>query len=189
MDGYMSEIRLFGGSFAPQGFRLCQGQLMNITEYTAMFALIGTMYGGDGQTSFALPDLRGRTPMGTGQGPGLSPMDEGQMGGAESITLTTQQMPIHNHNVSVSALTASATLKAFTTPGSTDQPIGSYLASTADLYIAPASADTFMAPQSVSGTLSLSLSATGSNTPFSNRSPFLGINFIICVEGIFPSRN
>ncbi|MBP6303966.1 MAG: phage tail protein [Bacteroidia bacterium] len=190
MDGYMSEIRLFGGTFAPQGYMLCQGQQMSIAEWTALYALLGTMYGGDGVQSFSLPDLRGRTPMGTGQGPGLSVIvDEGETGGTETITMSTSNMPIHNHSASITALNASATLKAFTTAGSTDQPIGSYLASTADLYIAPASADTFMAPQSVSGTLSLSLSATGSNTPFSNRSPFLGINFIICVEGIFPSRN
>lgn len=189
MDGYMSEIRLFGGTFAPQGYKFCQGQLLSIAEYTAMFALIGTMYGGDGQTSFALPDLRGRTPMGTGQGPGLSPMDEGQMGGTESITLSTQQMPIHNHALTVTSLTASATLKAFTTAGGSDQTNGSYLASAAELYIAPASADTFMAQQTANGTVSLTLTATGANAPFSNRSPFLGINFIICVEGIFPSRN
>ncbi len=189
MDGYMSEIRLFGGTFAPQGYMLCQGQQLSIAEWSALFALLGTIYGGDGVQSFQLPDLRGRTPMGTGQGPGLPVMDEGQSGGVESITISTQQMPLHNHSVSVTSLSASATLKAFTTPGTTEENNGSYLASAAELYIAPASADTFMAPQTVSGTVSLSLGATGSGQAFSNRSPFLGINFIICVEGIFPSRN
>ena len=185
----MSEIRLFGGNFAPQGYMLCQGQQMSIAQWSALYALLGTMYGGDGVQTFNLPDLRGRTPIGAGQGPGLPMMDEGQAGGSESMTMTTQYMPVHNHALTVSSITASASLKAFTTAGSSDQPIASFMASAPELYVAPASADAFMAPQTVSGTVSLSLSATGSGQPFSNRSPYLGINFIICVEGIFPSRN
>lgn len=189
MDGYMSEIRLFGGTFAPQGYMLCQGQQMSIAEYSALYALLGTMYGGDGMQTFMLPDLRGRTPVGSGQALGLPPIDEGETGGNETTTLVISQMPAHNHAVTVNSITATGTLKAFTTPGVTDQSNGSYLASAAELYIAPASADAFMAPQTVNGTVSVALSATGSNQAFNNRSPFLGINFIICVDGIFPSRN
>ena len=185
----MSEIRLFGGTFAPQGYMLCPGQQLSIAEWSALYALLGTIYGGDGVQTFKLPDLRGRTPMGTGQGPGFPYMDEGEMGGTESITMTTPYMPIHNHSVTITAVNASVSLKAFSTPGGTDQTVGSNLASVADLYIAPGSADLSMASQTVSGTLSLGMGATGNNVPFSNRSPYLGLNFIICVEGIFPSRN
>ncbi len=189
MEGYISEIRLFGGRFAPMSFMLCQGQLLSIAEYTALYSLIGTMYGGDGQQTFGLPDLRGRTPVGSGQGPGLSPIDEGQLGGQESITMITPNMPIHNHAATDVNVTANVTPRAYSTAGTTDSPNGGYLASLANLYAAPASADLNMASQPVNGTLQLGMSATGANQPFSNRSPFLGINFIICTEGNYPSRN
>src|SRR5271166_5833783 len=98
-DPFLGEIRIFGGTFAPLGWAFCQGQLLPIAQNTALFSLLGTTYGGDGVSNFALPDLRGRVPMGMGQGPGLSPYVQGQMGGAESVTLTTQQMPPHSHSV------------------------------------------------------------------------------------------
>lgn len=189
MDGYMSEIRLFGGNFAPQGYMLCQGQTMSIAEYSALYALLGTMYGGDGVQSFMLPDLRGRTPVGSGQGPGLSPIDEGQVGGTESITLTSSTMPIHNHAVVVSSVTASAAPKALSTAGGGDTPNQQYFSMFTDGYNTPANANLNMATQPVTGNAQLTLSGAGASQPFNNRSPFLGINFIICVEGIFPSRN
>ncbi|MCC6684639.1 MAG: phage tail protein, partial [Bacteroidia bacterium] len=142
-----------------------------------------------GQQTFGLPDLRGRTPVGSGQGPGLSPIDEGQSGGQESITMITPNMPIHNHTATGVNVTANVTPKAYSTAGTTDSPNGGYLASMAGLYTGPASDDLKMANQTVTGTLQLGMSATGANQPFSNRSPFLGMNFIICVNGIFPSRN
>lgn len=189
MEGYISEIRLFAGNFAPQSYMLCQGQSLPIAQWNALYALIGTIYGGDGVQTFSLPDLRGRTAVGAGQAPGFYAIDEGQMGGAETTTLTTTSMPAHNHQVVVNSVNATVALKAFSTSGATDDPNGSYLSSMSDLYVAPASGDLNMATQSVSGTVSLPLGATGGGQPFASRSPYLGINFIICVEGIFPSRN
>lgn len=189
MDGYISEIRLFGGTFAPQGFMLCQGQVISIAENNALYALIGTIYGGDGVNSFNLPDLRGRTPMGTGDGPGLQPIDEGQAGGVETITLTNAAMPIHNHAVTVSSVTANVTPKALSTAGGGDNPNQQYFSQFTDGYNTLANASLNMATQQVTGSVSLTLSGAGGSTPFANRSPFLGLNFIICVEGIFPSRN
>ena len=98
-EAFLGEIRMFGGNFAPVGWAFCQGQLLPISQNTALFSLLGTTYGGDGVQTFALPDLQGRVPLGMGQGPGLSPYVEGQTGGAESFTLTTQQMPAHSHAV------------------------------------------------------------------------------------------
>src|SRR5215213_7415071 len=94
---YIGEIRMFGGNFPPSGWAFCDGQLLPISENDALFNLIGTTYGGDGESTFALPDLRGRTPVHTGTGPGLSPYTMGEGGGVESVTLTTQQIPTHNH--------------------------------------------------------------------------------------------
>jgi len=189
MEGYMSEIRLFGGTFAPRGYMLCQGQTLSIAEYTAMFALVGTIYGGDGQSTFNLPDLRGRTPVGTGAGPGIWTIDEGDVGGTESITLTSATMPVHNHVVVINSITASAAPKALSTAGGGDSPNQQYFSSFTDGYNTPANATQNMTTQAVSATAQITLSGTGGGTPFANRSPYLGINFIICVEGIFPSRN
>src|SRR6478672_10112699 len=96
-EPFLAEIIMFAGNFAPRGWAFCQGQILSIAQNTALFSLLGTTYGGNGQTTFALPDLRGRVPVGTGQGPGLSNYDLGQVSGSESVTLTVSQMPAHNH--------------------------------------------------------------------------------------------
>lgn len=189
MDGYLAEIRLFAGTFAPLGYNLCLGQLLSIAENTALFSLLGTTYGGDGQTTFALPDMRGRVPVGSGQGIGLSPYDEGQVGGNESVTMTNATMPIHNHGVIVNSLTFNITPKALSTAGSGDTPNQQYFGSFTDGYNTVANATFNMATQPVTGTAQMALSGTGGGQPFENRSPYLGMNFIICVEGIYPSRN
>ena len=116
-------------------------------------------------------------------------MDEGQVGGFESLSLTNSTMPLHNHANTVTGLTVAGTMKAFSTAGNTDAANAGYMASLADLYVAPASADLKMAAQTVTGNMQSGLTVAGGGQPFSNRSPYLGINFIICVEGIFPSRN
>src|SRR6476620_8139642 len=105
MEGYIAESRLFAGNFAPRGWAFCQGQLLSISQNTALFSILGTTYGGNGQTTFGLPDLRGRVPIHSGgsQGPGLSPYDLGEMGGTETNTLTINQMPAHNHTVQFTA--------------------------------------------------------------------------------------
>src|SRR5439155_18983562 len=108
-EPFLGEIRLFGFNFAPRGWAFCQGQLLPIAQNTALFSLLGTTYGGNGQTTFALPDLRGRVAVGFGQGPGLSNIDLGQVSGAETATLTQAQMPAHGHLASVSQAAASST--------------------------------------------------------------------------------
>jgi microcystin-dependent protein len=101
MENYLGEIRIFAGNFAPQGWLFCQGQLLAISQNQALFALLGTTYGGDGQTTFSVPDLRGRAAVGLGAGPGLSPYQQGQQAGYETVTLTTAQLPVHQHPVLV----------------------------------------------------------------------------------------
>lgn len=182
MEGYLAEIRMFAGNFAPRGWMFCQGQLLSIAEWTAVFALVGTTYGGDGQVTFGLPDLRGRLPVGTGQGPGLPAVDLGEMGGTPATTLLTTQLPTHTH-----ALTATAVMACKSGAGNADAPTGSIFAGSAtdENYAAPAEANGNMAPANISGTIGVS----GSSLPLSIMQPYLGLYHIFCVEGIFPSRN
>lgn len=190
MEGTMSEIRMFGGTFAPSGWMFCQGQLLAISQYDAMFALIGTTYGGDGQTTFALPDLRSRVPVGTGQGPGLQGYTLGQEGGVESVTLTNASMPVHNH-ASTSNITATFNPKANSTAtGNVSTPESNYLSvAAANMY--GTLPDESMATAAASATVggSIGLGVSGGSQPHENMSPVLCLNYIICVEGIFPSRN
>jgi len=169
-DPFIGEIRMFGGNFAPLSWATCSGQLMAIAQNDALFALLGTTYGGDGQTTFGLPDLRGRLPIHQGQGPGLSPYVLGQAGGTESVTLTTSQIPGHNHLVSANGAA-----------GSVDTPTNNYWA-------ASASSASIYSDKAPSATMAPTNPA-GGNLPHDNMSPFLCVTFIICLEGIFPSRN
>lgn len=172
MDAYLAEIKMFGGNFAPRTYAFCHGQLISIAENTALFALIGTTYGGDGMTTFALPDFRGRRPVGTGQGPGLSNVELGQIGGSESLTLTTVNMPGHNHTISLNCSNNGAT---------SNSPAGNFHA---------ASEENLAYHSNGGSTMTTLITGTsGSNQPVSLISPYLGINFIIAIEGIFPSRN
>jgi microcystin-dependent protein len=172
MDPFIAEIKIFAGNFAPRGWAFCEGQLLPISQNQALFSLIGTIYGGDGRTSFALPDLRGRTAVGPGNGPGLSSYREGQKGGLEHVTLTTSQMPSHNHQVNAVSAT-----------GNTAAPSGAYLANTAglDREYSTATPDVQMN--------SNMLSHMGGNQSIENRQPYLSIYYIICMVGTFPSRN
>lgn len=165
---YVGEIRLFAGSFAPLGWMFCQGQMLSIAEHEVLFQLIGTTYGGDGQNTFALPDLRGRVPLHQGQGPGLSPRNIGEMAGVETVTLTPAQLPAHSHVLQASAATATVT-----TPG------GALLAPTAVASYDNGAASTAMAAAAV-GT-------AGGNQPHENMAPTLAISYIISLFGIFPS--
>jgi len=182
MEGYIAEIRMFAGNFAPRGWAFCQGQIMSIAQNTALFSLLGTTYGGDGQTTFGLPDFRGRVAVGTGQGPGLSSYDLGQVGGAENTTLLATNMPSHTHSFS-----ATASMACHSGAGDADSPASNIPAGSAsdENYSAASAADGAMAPFTVSG----NTGPAGGNQPFSNVQPYLGMNFIICLEGIFPSRN
>ena len=170
MDPYIGEIRMFGGNFAPQGWAFCAGQLLPIAQYDALFSLLGTTYGGDGQTTFGLPDLRGRAPIHFGQGPGLTNRTQGEASGSESVTLTVSQMGAHTH-VPV----------ASPDPGTSAHPTDNvWAASTTGDKQYAAAPDTAMNPATVS--------AVGGSQPHENRQPLLAINFIISLEGIYPSQ-
>jgi microcystin-dependent protein len=168
----LGEIRMFAGNFAPTGWAFCQGQLLPIAQNTALFSLLGTTYGGNGTTTFALPDLRGRVPVGFGQGPGLSNRVIGQQFGTETVTLTTSQMPAHSH-----------TVNAVTSEGNQNLPTNSLPANTKalDKEYSDANANTTMKATMVN--------PTGGNQPFGVTQPSLGVNFIIALQGIYPSRN
>jgi microcystin-dependent protein len=181
MEGYLAEIRMFAGNFSPRGWYSCSGQVLSISANTALFALLGTTYGGDGQTTFALPDFRGRRPIGVGQGAGLGIVDLGQAFGAETNTLIVSHLPPHNHLIS-GTITQGANAERVATTGA---PSGNYpsIVNVTSAYSTTADSNT--------GALShnLSLGVVGSGAPISLQSPYLGINLIICAEGIFPSRD
>lgn len=180
MEGTIGEIRMFAGTFAPRTWALCQGQLISIAQNTALFSILGTTYGGNGQTTFGLPDFRGRTPVGTGTGPGLSNIQLGQMAGTETVTLLTTNMPAHNHTV-----TGSLTMGSKNGTGNSISPTGNYPAQVAGSNLYSTTQDAQMA--ALNGTLTVG--NAGGSQPFSNRPPYLGMNIIICMFGIFPSRD
>jgi microcystin-dependent protein len=172
MNPYLGEIRIFGGSFAPKGWALCDGQLLSISSNTALFSILGTTYGGDGRTTFALPNLQSRVPVHWGQGPGLSTYTIGHAAGVENVTLNQQQMPQHNH-----------TMGTLSAPGTTNRPNTQLLAQ-------PTSGNLYgPAPSDGSALNQAAISMTGGNQPHANLEPYLVMNFIIAVQGIFPSRN
>jgi microcystin-dependent protein len=176
---YLGEIRMFAGNFAPRQNALCAGQLLSIAQNTALFSLLGTFYGGNGTTNFALPDLRGRLPISMGNGPGLTPRVIGEQSGTETVTILQTTMPQHNH-------LANATTDIGNLPGPSNKAIP---ASPSDgttagqLYVTPPNTITpvLMAPQS--------LPVAGGSQPHQNMQPSLCITFIIALNGIFPSRN
>ena len=167
---FVGEIRIFGGNFAPAGWAFCDGALMPISENETLFQLIGTTYGGDGQNTFAVPDLRGRLPMHMGTGPGLSTRQIGESGGAETVTLTAQQIPIHTH-----APQADSNSGNQTTPQN-----GIWAA-------VPASRYSSSAPNlAMNNTL---IGSAGGSQPHENLMPYLAISFIISLFGVFPTPN
>ncbi len=177
MEGYLAQIIMFAGNFAPRSWAYCQGQILSIAQNTALFSLLGTTYGGNGQTTFGLPDLRGRVPVGTGQGPGLSNIDLGEMAGSPTHTLISNEMPSHSH-------TATTTAKVSSLNANTEEPAGNVLATQANNFYAPANT-----ANGNLGGVSTTLTNTGGSQPHNNMQPYLGMNYVICLEGIFPSRN
>lgn len=176
-DPYIGQITLFAGNFAPRNWMLCNGQILSIAEYDTLFALIGTTYGGDGVTTFALPDLRGRLPVHVGTGAGLPTIYLGVRDGLENVTLTSSQIPQHTHSLSsLAASGAAATGNATNT-----SPIGNRPASGAAKVYA------VTAPTTPLNTASLE--NTGGNQAHPNLMPYVCVNYIIAVFGIFPSRN
>lgn len=190
MEGTIGEIRMFAGNFAPRNWAFCAGQIMSIAQNTALFSILGTTYGGNGQTTFGLPDLRSRVPIGVGQGPGLSNISLGEVSGTETVTLLTTQMPAHTH-------TATATITGTVAPGCVDNngnsdscggnrpaipPAGSQIYSNA-------AADGAMASSPINATATITIGIAGNSQPVPIRNPYLGMNYIVCLFGIFPSRN
>ncbi|RZJ61919.1 MAG: phage tail protein [Acidovorax sp.] len=175
MDPYIGDIRLFAGNFAPKGWLLCNGAVLNIGDYDTLYTLIGAVYGGDGQTTFAIPDLRGRVPVGQGTGAGLSPRPLAQVYGTETVTLLTTQLPAHNHAFNAAAAAATGA-----------QPQGMLFAQTgADNLYGPAPAS---GPQPQTMAASTVTPAGGSQS-HDNIMPSMGLNYIIAFEGLFPSHN
>ncbi len=171
-DPFVAEIRIFPFNFAPKGWAFCDGQLLPLSQNTALFSLLGTTYGGDGKSTFALPDLQGNAPMHPGQGKGLSLYDLGQMGGSTDVTLLTSEIPMHTH-----------TLQAFATPADLKEPqAGAVLtrSNNGAVYNTTISNLVQMAPQA--------LTPAGGSLPHNNMMPYLTLNFCIALQGVFPPR-
>lgn len=169
-EPFVAEIRIFAGNFAPRGWAACNGQLLPIAQNTALFSLVGTIYGGDGRTVFGLPNLQGRAPMHPGRGPGLTFRRIGESGGTETVTLSEAQMPAHSHSVSAGLEAQSST------------PDGNYLGQ-------PESVMIYHTPVTPDATLAGTQSATGGSQAHNNMQPYLVLNFIIALVGLFPSRS
>ena len=169
---YIGEIRLFAGNFAPLGWAFCQGQLVSIADNDTLFSLIGTTYGGDGQQTFGLPDLRGRVPVHQGSGPGLSTRVIGELAGTETVTLTTANLPAHSH-----------ALVATSAPASTAAgPAGGVLASASVKVYGSGAPGTPLAAAAIAAT-------SGGGQPHQNMAPFLALNYIISLFGIYPQQS
>jgi microcystin-dependent protein len=178
MDAFIGEIRLMGFGIIPTGWLPCNGQVLPVTQNPALFAVLGKRYGGDGQTNFALPDLRGRAIIGAGQGAGLQPYTQGQAGGSENVTLNLSELPAHGHTVSLS-------LKAASGADSPD-PATSYPAppDTGDPAYATGAPNTLLNGAAVTG----GTTSFGGNASHENRQPVLAMNYCVCVNGIYPTR-
>ena len=200
MEPFIGQIMPFVGNFAIRGWAKCDGQLLPISQNTALFSIIGTTYGGDGRTTFALPDLRGRAPMHYGHGPGLSTRTLGERVGGEYNILNVAQLPAHNHTAAVNninvdikhfASSAEATLDAPTNgsvlasanevTGRTSSPVRMYNEATPDIELGGI--------VSAAGSASVTVGLTGGNQPINNMQPSLGVNYLIALQGIFPSRS
>jgi microcystin-dependent protein len=169
-DPFVAEIRIFPFNFAPKGWAWCDGPLLPLSQNTALFSLLGTTYGGNGKSNFALPDLQGRAPMHPGQGPGLSLRDLGEIGGSESVTLLTSEIPAHNHTVSCAGGDANE-------PGPGDQKLAT---GTGVQYYAAPGALVNMSPNA--------LAPAGGSLPHNNMQPYLTFYFCIALQGVFPPR-
>ena len=173
-EPFVGEIFMGGYNFAPRGYASCMGQLLPIAQNTALFSLLGTTYGGNGQTTFALPDFRGRVPVGMGQGPGLTNVDLGEVGGSETVTLTSTQIPAHTHALKGVSEAGDASLPTNAFPANSGALDKEYRAGT---------------PATVVNMNAGAIGMAGGNQPHNNQPPYLGINIYIALEGIFPSRN
>lgn len=171
-DPFVAEIRIFPFNFPPRGWAFCNGQLLPISQNTALFSLLGTTYGGDGKSTFALPDLQGNVPMHPGQGAGLSLYDLGQMGGVETVTLLQTEIPIHTHGMKANAIDPADT--------NVPSPAAAYALSTGGTLYQTASNGAIMSFST--------LTPAGGSLPHNNMMPYLTLNFCIALQGVFPQR-
>lgn len=174
MDPFLAEIRIFPFNFAPRGWATCDGQLMPISQNTALFSLLGTFYGGDGKSNFALPNLQGRSPLQPGQGPGLSLYFLGQTGGEDTVTLLQTEIPMHNHTVSAKTAGTAADPNGLLWGNPGGRPAPNFFATAAGT------------PQNMNPS---ALSPSGSSQPHNNLMPYLTMNFCIALQGIYPPRS
>jgi microcystin-dependent protein len=179
MEGTMAVVTTWAADFSPKNWAYCAGQLLSIAQNTALFSLLGTTYGGDGRVTFGLPDLRGRMPLGTGQLAGGENYVLGEVAGNANTTLMIANIPSHNHNG-----TASVALQANATDGGTGEPGGNFPGNIANGYSSVAPDVTMATP-----VYSVTVGVAGASIPYNNQSPYLAMNYIICMYGIFPSRN
>ena len=170
-EPFIAEIKIFAGNFAPRGYAFCDGQLLSIAQNTALFAVVGTTYGGDGRTTLGLPNLQGRAPLHPGTGPGLPSQRLGEKGGTESVTLTPAQTPPHTHPVN-----------AVSTPGNSSNPAGNALARSVG-------GNAFGPSTNLVPLADAALPPIGGDQPHNNVQPFLTLSFIIALVGVFPTRN
>lgn len=169
-DPFVAEIRIFPFNFAPKGWAWCDGQLLPISQNTALFSLLGTTYGGDGRSNFALPDMQGNAPMHPGQGPGLSLHDLGEAGGSDTVTLLESEIPAHAHGIVASQ-----------GDGTERQPDGQMPATGVGISL-------YNTPGPLVQLNALALNATGGDQPHNNMQPYLTLNFNIALQGVFPPR-
>lgn len=197
MDVFIGTITPFGFNFAPRGWQTCAGQVLPISQFSALFSLLGTLYGGDGRTSFQLPNLQGRTPLGMGNGAGLTPRLAGQAGGAEATTLAISNMPSHNHTATANLSVSGKVQVSTNTTGNTAVPsaTNNFLSAsgggqgTATIWSNALTAPVDMGGVSVAGSGTVTIANNGGGQPAPIMNPFLVLNFCIAMEGIFPSRN
>lgn len=180
MEGTIGEIRMFAPDFAPKFWQLCQGQILAINTNTPLFAILGTTFGGNGTTTFALPDTRGRVAVGTGQGPGLPNIPLGQQTGTETTTLTANNLPAHNHTVN-----GTITMPTTSTAANAATPANNYFANDGTTKFDQQNDNATMKPAN----LGLVVGPAGNGQGVNNMVPYLAINYIICILGVFPSRN
>lgn len=182
MEGVIAVITCFAGNFVPKFWAPCNGQIMSIAQNQALFALLGNTYGGDGIQTFALPDLRGRRPVSAGQGPGLSNYALGQQTGGETATLQVNNMPVHNHSGNVTLY-----LDVASGDGTVNRAVNTYPAAYANTYAAQTLITNI--PQMATPVYGVTMGSTGGGQPFPGLMPYLAMNYVICLSGVFPSRN
>jgi len=172
MDPFVAEIRIFPFNFAPKGWAFCDGQLLPLSQNTALFSLLGTTYGGDGKSNFALPNMQGNAPMHPGQGPGLSLHDLGETGGSETVSLLESEIPSHSHSM-----------------GAQNVPLGTVQTPTGNVFSHPASGNLFnKANPVVVNMADQTLAPAGGDQPHNNMQPYLTLNFCIALQGVYPAR-